>query len=177
MQNQYLKFVKEFKENMQDLSEEYSNIVILGIGTDLILGDSIGPFVGTKLKTIENDYIQVYGELSNTINFKNGKDIINNIYKNYKKPYVITIDATLSNSKNIGEIVLNKGYIKIGKAFDKSICFYSNININCIVGNKYNTKEKNILELNKIDIKAISYMSDIISDGIKNVLKKVSICV
>ena len=177
MQDQYVKFIKEFEENMQDFSEDYSNIVILGIGTDLILGDSIGPWVGTKLKIIENEYVQIYGELRNTLNFKNGKNIISNIYQNYRNPYLITIDAALSNNKKIGEIVLNKGYIKLGKAFDRSICFYSNININCIVGNRYSTKEENIRELNKMDIKCISAMSEIISKGIENVLRKVNICV
>ena len=55
----------------------------------------------------------------------------------------------MSNRKKVGEIVLNKGYIKIGKALERSICFYSNINVNCIVGKNLQLKEDNIEELKK----------------------------
>ena len=105
------------------------------------------------------------------------KDGINDIYNNFSKPYIITIDAALSNRKKAGEIVLNKGYIKIGKALERSICFYSNININCVVGRNLQLKEDNIEELKKVEKKNIYEMSEIVTLGIENVLKNVNIFV
>ena len=135
LQNKYWEFTKKFNKNLFDLNNNYSNIVVLCIGTNSIIGDSVGPIVGTFLKPLENDNLKIYGDMQNTLNFGNARSIINDIYRNYEKPYIITVDAALSSSKVVGDIVLSKGYIKIGKALEKSICFYSNINIKCVVEN------------------------------------------
>ena len=173
MHNRYTNFVKELQKCLTDVKEDYSNFVILCIGTDEVIGDSIGPTIGSRLKRMENDYFKIYGELKKTLDFFNAKEVINSVYKNYEKPYIVTIDAALSNSNRVGDIILNKGYMKIGKALERSICFYSNININCIVGRNFGTKESNLKELIKADEKSILEMSELVSLGIKKVLEEV----
>ncbi len=173
----YNDFVKEFERNLDDLNEGYSNIIFLCIGTSKIIGDSIGPVIGSRLKEVENEIVQVYGTTDNMVNFINAKEIIESIYSGYEKPYIITIDSTLSNSKEKGDIVLGKGYIKIGKALEKSICFYSNINIKCIVGNSYNHMQKNLEELSNVKLPDIVNMASIVTCGVKKVLEKVDIFV
>ena len=175
----YTKFVKEFEQRISELyvENDYSNLVFLCIGTNKIIGDSVGPIVGNYLKKLQNEYLQIYGTLDDTINFINAKDVIEGIYQNLENPYLITIDAALSNSNNKGDIVLSEGYIKIGKALQKSICFYSDINIKCIVGKSYLEKEKNIKELEKVSLAEILGMAELVANGIKNVLKKSNIYV
>ena len=175
----YTKFVKEFEQRISELyvENDYSNLVFLCIGTNKIIGDSVGPIVGNYLKKLQNEYLQIYGTLDDTINFFNAKDVIEGIYQNLENPYLITIDAALSNSNNKGDIVLSEGYIKIGKALQKSICFYSDINIKCIVGKSYLEKEKNIKELEKVSLAEILGMAELVATGIKNVLKKSNIYV
>lgn len=85
-------FVKELKYSMKELEKGFSHLIFLCVGTDLIMGDSVGPIIGTKLKKIENEYIKVFGTLSNTLNFNNARDEINKIYLNYSNPYIITIE-------------------------------------------------------------------------------------
>lgn len=179
MRKNYSKFVKDFEKKISELYVEsgYSNLVFLCIGTNKIIGDSVGPIVGNYLKKLQNEYLQIYGTLDDTINFINAKDVIEGIYKNLENPYLITIDAALSNSNNKGDIVLSEGYIKIGKALQKSICFYSDINIKCIVGKSYLEKEKNIKELEKVSLAEILGMAELVATGIKNVLKKSNIYV
>lgn len=177
MYKKYLQFIKEFENNFNDIQNGYSNLAILCIGTNKLIGDSVGPIIGSNLKHLENEYLKIYGTMKNTLNFDNAKNVINEIYDNFSKPYIITIDATLSNRKKVGEIVLNKGYIKIGKALERSICFYSNININCIVGKNLQLKEDNIEELKKVEKNAIYEMSEIVSWGIENVLKNINVYV
>lgn len=173
MRKSYGKFVKDFEKKISVYVENnYSNLVFLCIGTDKIVGDSVGPLVGNHLKNLQNEYLQIYGTLDSTINFINAKDIIEGIYQNLENPYLITIDAALSDVNNKGDIVLSDGYIKIGKALHKSICFYSNINIKCVVGKAYLEKEKNIKELEKVSTEEILKMAETVSSGIKNVLKK-----
>ena len=177
MYHKYYKFFMQLEENILDLTEEYSNIIILCIGTGKIVGDSIGPLIGKNIKFLEDKYIKIYGDLDNTINFRNAKEIITEIYEQFEKPYIITIDAALGSKDNIGQIILNKGYIKIGKALEKNICFYSNINIKCIVGKSTNLKISNINELNKVSINTINTMASIVTCGIENVLKRIKIYV
>ena len=129
MYNRYYKFIRELEVGAKDLNHIYSNVIILCIGTKKVLGDSVGPLVGENIKYLENEYIKIYGVLEHTINFNNAKNIIGDIYKNFDNPYIITIDSALGSKENMGQVILNKGYIKIGKALEKSICFYSNLKI------------------------------------------------
>ena len=173
----YINFVNEFENKLQDLKEGYSNIIFLCIGSGKIIGDSIGPFIGKRLKEVENEIVQVYGTTDNMVNFVNAKEIIESIYSSYEKPYLINVDSTLSNSRGSGDIVLEKGYIKLGKALNKTICFYSNVNIKCIVGKNYNQITKNLEELNNVKLPDIVNMSSIVTYGIKKVLQKVDVFV
>ena len=47
--------------------------------------------LGKNIKFLENKYIKIYGDLDNTINFRNAKEIITKIYEQFEKPYIITI--------------------------------------------------------------------------------------
>ena len=61
--------------------ESFSNIVFVCIGTKKLIGDSIGPVIGENLKKFENEFIHVYGTMQNNVNFINGKEIIEEIYR------------------------------------------------------------------------------------------------
>lgn len=172
-------FERRLEEKISEVirNDEISDIVFLCIGTSKIIGDSVGPFIGSKLKCIENEFVHVCGTIEQNLNFRNAKRMIEEISCNYKNPYIITIDAALSNKGKFGDIVLGSGYMKIGKALEKSLCFYSNINIKCVVGKEFKDKNKNMEVLKKVDVEELLKLSNIVSNGIINVLRKVSIFV
>ena len=174
-----VEFEKKLEEQIVDLinNKRFSNIIFLCIGTSKITGDSIGPIVGSNIKRLENEYIHIYGTVENNLNFNNAKKIIENINSNYINPCIITIDAALSNNNSLGDIVLGKGFMKIGKALEKSLCFYSDINIKCVVGKYHYNINKNFDILQSVTIEEIARISNILSNGIRNVLKKVCIYV
>ena len=58
----------QLEEKLMDLDREYSNIVILCIGTKSVTGDAIGPLVGESIKYLENEYVKIYGNFKDTIN-------------------------------------------------------------------------------------------------------------
>ena len=177
MYQQYLKFRKAFEQEIQQINGGFSDVVFLCIGTNKMIGDAIGPTVGNSLKDIENPVIHVYGDKTKNLHFQNAKETIESIYAEFANPFLITVDAALSRRKPKGEIVLEKGYIKIGKALEKSLCFYSNLNIKCVVGTYYAEKEKNMAELSFIKQEEIYTMASMVASGIKNVLKKSNIYV
>ncbi len=172
----YCEFIEKFEKKISKFYfNDYSNLVFLCIGTNRLVGDSIGPIVGNSLKNMENEYMQIYGTIENNINFLNAKETIEEIYYNFEKPFLVTVDAALSQTKNKGDIVLSEGYMKIGKALQKSICFYSDVNIKCVVGKSYLEKERNLKELKNMTLEESKELAEIISNGIKKVIKKSNI--
>ena len=172
MLNKQINFERMLKNRIIKLyrNEEISNIIFLCIGTNKIIGDAIGPIVGSKIKHLENSYIKIYGTEENNLNFNNAKTTIQNIYNNYKKTCIITIDAALSDNANSGDIFFSSGFIKIGKALEKTLCFYSDINIKYVVGESLFNKKKNLEVLKNVAKEKVSKDALFISKGIENVM-------
>lgn len=55
---------------------DYSNIILLCIGTDRSTGDCLGPLVGYKLKALNTNDVFIYGTLQNPVHAKNLKDVL-----------------------------------------------------------------------------------------------------
>ena len=56
--------------------------------------------------------------------------------------------------------------------FAKSICFYSNLTIKCVVGENTNSRFNNLIELKNADVEQVKKMANIVSSGIEKVLTK-----
>ena len=103
-------FYKKFKEIfLQNFHDSYSNLIILCVGTDRSTGDSLGPLVGDRLKFVESEFIRVYGTLDEPVHAKNLVSVMERIEKRYSNPFIISIDACLGKSKNVGCIFVDKG--------------------------------------------------------------------
>lgn len=83
--------------------------VILCIGTDRIIGDCLGPLVGSKLaRTGLLPYI--YGTLDAPVHALNLKETLDKIKKEHPASTVIAIDASLGSRSCVGSILVgNKG--------------------------------------------------------------------
>ena len=138
-----------------------SKIVFICIGSNKIVGDSLGPLVGTYLKKkfCERLYknILVYGDLYEPVNFNNINQIIEMVEK-YNKEYIkILIDS--ARGENTGEIIINTGDIYIGEGLDKAKKIDGDIYIKGIIGKNYNTISKNIIELRQQNFYMIDKMA------------------
>lgn len=179
VQKEYLEFIKNLKRkiSMYDLKSEFKQIIFLCVGTNKIIGDMIGPMVGEDLKNRINKNtkkeIIVFGNMENTLNLKNAKNIISNIKSKYVNPFIITIDTALGKEENLKKIYVTQGEIEIGKAVSKGIKYESHVNIKGVVGKYSNTKEKNINTLKNVEPESIFYLSSIISNGITEVIKNI----
>lgn len=170
--------INEFEYKLQKKFENlykpnyHTGLIFLCVGSDKIIGDAIGPIVGTKL---ENEFmkrglaknINIYGKMGNTLNFKNATEVIENIKKCYKRPFIITIDAALSRESHIGRIVISEGIIELGNSLGRSIKLKSNINIKGVVGKYKEEPLENIKTLRKIGFYSVIEMSQNISRGIQ----------
>ena len=172
------KFVQELQKQVNSyMYQDFSDIIILCIGSNKMIGDCIGPMVGQKLKDTfkEEKNIVIYGNMKETLNFKNARRVIENIFKMYKKPFIITIDSALGTKKTIENIVVSTGWIKIGDSLGRSICYYSHINIKGVVGKNKHTPKENIETLKKVNPTLVLELSEIITSSLNKMIPKIEI--
>lgn len=171
------KFIQDFKTILckEKNGKECLELVFLCIGTDRMTGDSFGPLVGTKLQELigENNIfnINVYGTLSENVCYTNVKEeikIINNIHKN---ACIIVIDAALSNEENIGKIFVQKEKMSLGKGLYKSKMEVGDISIKAVVGKSYKLSKYNFSSLQNISLNTVINLSEIVAEGIMQVVK------
>ena len=110
------------------------NLVFLCLGTTKIIGDSIGPKVGDKLKEI-NINAYVYGNTLRQVTSINVEDYVAMLEKRHSTDKIIAIDSALGKSEDIGKIKITSSGIKPGGAFDKTRKRVGNIGILAVVGN------------------------------------------
>lgn len=166
------KFVQDLQGHLiQYTKQKFSHVILLCIGTNKLIGDCIGPMVGQMLKqeTRKKDII-IYGNMMETVNFKNAKQTIEYILKKYERPFLITVDSALGTEETIKQIIVSKGIIKIGKSLGRSICYYSHINIKGIVGENKNTIQDNIETLRMVKPELVMELSNKMVQGIKQMI-------
>lgn len=86
-----LKIAKQLIENYKP------NSLIVNIGTDSLLYDSVGPLVGTMLKKHDDLLYNIIGTLEEPIDFGNLDEKINLINEMYHENFIIGIDAAISS--------------------------------------------------------------------------------
>jgi len=121
-----IKYVKDFI-NVND------EVVIVNIGTDLILADSLFPIVGTMLEE-NNCPIKVYGTINNPIHALNLNDKLEEIKRLHPHAKIIGGDACLGNEADIGEIQCRDYPIEPGKGVGKTLPKVGDISIVGITG-------------------------------------------
>ena len=147
---------------------ENPNLTFLCIGTDRVPGDSIGPIVGSNLiKYIEENNIKninVIGNLENNYNNTNIRELNN-------EDITIVIDSAISNTYDVGDIVIDEKNIKIREALYDSKELYSNINIKCIVGRNFKDSNANFLMLQNVKLGIVLNMAEELSNNLYDVIE------
>ena len=152
---------------LDTLNKNKINPVFICIGSDLVLGDSLGPLVGTFLRN-KNIPNYIYGTLKAPITAKEvdyaGK-LIENTHKN---SICIAIDAAVGEVGDIGLIrVVDRG-LKPGLGVNKNLNLIGDISIIAVVAEK-SLKNESLLNLTRLN--HVYKMAEEISNGIEQHLK------
>lgn len=123
-------------------------IVFACIGTDRSTGDSLGPLVGMML---EKEGFNVVGTLEDPMHALSMEEKREFIKEKYPKHFVVAIDACLGNSRNIGEIIYQRGGLKPGAAVGKDIPAVGDASIKAIV-NIGGFMEHNVLQSTRLSL-------------------------
>jgi putative sporulation protein YyaC len=102
-------------------------IIILCIGSDRYIGDSLGPLVGSYLE--ENTECTVYGSLDKPVHAGNLVEVIQSIKEQYHQPIIIAVDACLGKNDEIGNIEIWEGGLEAGIAVGNKLPYIGTISI------------------------------------------------
>lgn len=133
-------------------------ITFLCVGTDKVVGDAVGPVVGSNLKkyisknNIKN--VNVIGDLDNPLTNNNIEKIEN------LKGVKILIDSAISNSYNVGDIIVEEESNKLSSVFFNEKNINYEISIKAIVAKNNFNNALNLISLQNVSIKTIIKMSE-----------------
>lgn len=120
-------------KNLYPIIESKRPVIFLCIGSDRSTGDSLGPLIGHNLKSLKSNNIYIYGSLENPVHAKNLPVFIDKINSTFSNPYIVAIDASLGEFRNLGRIFIEKKPLFPGLALKKNIPPIGNMSITGIV--------------------------------------------
>lgn len=138
--------------------------VIVCIGSDLSVGDSLGPVTGTKLKEKLKGYnVYVYGTLAKPITAHEVKYTNQFIKSTHPNSTVIAIDAAVGAAGDIGLIKVAKRGIKPGSGANKRLQKVGDVSVMGIVAEK-SLFNYSLFSSTRLNI--VYKMAEIIADGV-----------
>lgn len=140
--------------------------VIICVGSDLSVGDSLGPVTGTKLKEkLKGLNVYVYGTLSKPITAHEIKYTNDFIKATHPDNPVIAIDAAVGVAGDIGLIKIAKRSLKPGSGANKKLAKLGDVSIMGIVAEK-SLFNYSLFSSTRLNI--VYKMAEIIAEGVSN---------
>lgn len=150
------------------------NILFVCIGNGKIIGDSLGPLIGTVLeknkRLIQNNVkIDVIGTFENPILYYNVEEFIKNIdSQDYSE--IVIIDSALGSKENIGKVVITPAEILIGVGVNRGRMVKGDIILKGVVGINYNNISRNLIELESVEAKQVEKIASKMLDIIYSII-------
>ena len=142
--------------------------VIVCIGSDLAIGDSLGPITGSMLKfKTQGLGIFLYGTLAAPVTAKEIKYMRTFLKETHAGSQIIAIDAAVGSEGDIGLIKINDTPLMPGAGANKQLGALGDLSIMGVVAEK---SIANYGLLNTTRLNLVYTMSEIISDGIASLL-------
>ena len=142
--------------------------VIVCIGSDLAIGDSLGPITGSMLKfKTQGLPIFLYGTLSAPITAKEIPYMRTFLKETHPHSQILAIDATVGGSGDIGLIKLSNTPLQPGAGANKQLGSLGDLSIMGIVAEK---SVANFGLLNTTRLNLVYTMAELISDGVSTIL-------
>lgn len=151
-----------------DSSDFSAPPVVVCVGSDLAIGDSLGPITGSMLKyKTQGLNCFLYGTLASPVTAKEIRYIRTFLKETHRNSPVIAVDAAVGDKGDIGLIRLLDTPLLPGAGANKKLGAIGDISILGIVAEKSLT---NYGLLNTTRLNLVYSMSEIISDALSTVL-------
>ncbi len=142
--------------------------VIVCVGSDLAIGDSLGPIAGSMLKyKTQGLNVFLYGTLATPVTAKEIRYLRSFLKETHAGSPIIAVDAAVGERGDIGLIKLSDKPLLPGAGANKKLGAVGDISIMGIVAEK---SVANYGLLNTTRLNLVYSMSEIISEGVSTFL-------
>lgn len=142
--------------------------VIVCVGSDLVIGDSLGPITGSMLRyKTQGLNVFIYGTLASPVTAKEIKYVRALLQDVHSESQVLTVDAAVGEEGDIGLIKLSDAPLKPGAGAQKKLGTLGDVSVLGIVAEK---SVANYGLLNTTRLNMVYTMAEILSDGIAALL-------
>ncbi len=155
---------------LNSYSDNFCAPTIVCIGSDLVLGDSLGPLVGTILSR-KSLSAYVYGTLNTPVTAKEIsyiKDMISSVHGN---SLIIAVDAAVGEPDSVGLIKVNKGGLMPGLGVNKDLGKIGDVSIIGVVAEK---DFNNYSLFNTTRLGLVYRLAETISAGIYDYISRIN---
>ena len=147
---------------LKDYNRENAAPIVVCVGSDLVVGDSLGPLVGTFLRQ-KNAGAYIYGTLNQPITSKEVEYVKRYLKQLHPKSMIIAVDAAVGETDDVGLIKTADKGLKPGLGVDKNLSEIGDVSIVGVVAVK---SYKNYRLFNLTRLSLIYRMAEAISQGI-----------
>ena len=135
--------------------------IVACIGTDAVVGDSLGPLTGSMIRQKLCGKTFVFGTMESTITAKD-VGVVSEFLKNaYQGVPVLAIDAALGKNTEIGNLKIFQGALKPGLGVDKKLKELGDVSLIAVVEQKEGGKAL----LSSVRLSLVYNMATVISDA------------
>ncbi len=120
----------------KQLAKNVRQMVVVCIGTENVVADSLGPRVGSLLNENLSIPLFIYGMQGANIDAKNLPLAASVIKRLHPNAQLLVVDAAVGNDNQVGKVQLTIGGITPGAATNKPLQSIGDVSIVGIVGNK-----------------------------------------
>ncbi len=139
--------------------------VVLCIGSDLAVGDSLGPITGTLLRRKGEMYGYVYGTLKNTVTAKEVRYVDAFLRKTHPDSKIIAVDAAVGEEGDVGLVKVIDAPLKPGAGANKRLGKVGDVSVLGIVAKK-SAFSYSLLNLTRLNM--VYTMSEIIAGALSS---------
>ena len=120
---------------LKEYNRENAAPIVVCVGSDLVVGDSLGPLVGTFLRQ-RNAGAYIYGTLNQPITSQEVEYVKRYLKQLHPKSMVIAVDAAVGEAGDVGLIKTTDKGLKPGLGVDKNLCEIGDVSIVGVVAVK-----------------------------------------
>ena len=142
--------------------------VVVCVGSDLAVGDSLGPLVGSMLKFKTQGLGSfIYGSLSSPVTAKEVKYLAKFLKRTHQNRKIIAVDAAVGEQGDIGLIKVVNSPLRPGAGASKDLPKLGDITVMGVVAEK---SLGNYALLHATRLRLVYKMAEQISDGLASLL-------
>lgn len=159
------KFAAQFARLIAEQKRRFGRdtILFLGIGSDRITGDCLGPLVGYKLEKMKSQKFFVEGTLASPVHAMNLQETMERVEQMCPSPLVVALDASVGSEEHLGLITLASGGLQPGLGVNKRFPEVGHISITGIVTSD---EVEEPFYLQQIPLSMVMEMADCICQGV-----------